>query len=172
MRKAYPLTFLLFFFSILLFFSGCASYQLGTHTKFPFKTIYIEPVENKSFAPQAQAVISRLIAREFERDGRISITSKEKADVILVTNLLEINRSFDASTQDDTRFARKIIITLVADCNLINSETGKPYFSNRQVSATTDTYTDSGHIQAEYQSIPVLSQRLASNISHLVLDIW
>ena len=85
---------------------------------------------------------------------------------------LEYDPGIYASTEDDTRFARKIVITLVADCTLINTLTGKPYFSNREVSATTDTYTDSGHIQAEYQAIPVLSQRLASNISHLVLDIW
>jgi hypothetical protein len=172
MRKAYPIYIFLLVLSVPLFLSGCARYQMGNHTEFPFKTIYIQPVENKSFAPQSQAVISRLIAREFERDGRLLVTSKEAAEVTLITNLLEINRSFDASTEDDTRFARKIVITLVADCTLINTLTGKPYFSNREVLATTDTYTDSGHIQAEYQAIPVLSQRLASNISHLVLDIW
>ncbi len=171
MRKSYLIHISLFAFLISLF-SGCTRYQLGSHTDFPFKTIYIQPVSNKSFAPQSQAIISRLITREFERDGRLVIASKETSEVTLITNLLEINRTFDASTEDDTRFARKIVITLIADCTLIDTSTGQPYFSNRKVSATTDTYTDSGHIQAEYQAIPVLSQRLASNISHLVLDIW
>ena len=172
MRKTYPICLFLFFLTAHLFFAGCARYQLGNHSETPFKTIYIQPVENKSFAPQSQAPISRLIAREFERDGRLLIVSKDAADVILTTNLLKIDRTFDASTEDDTRFARKIVISFIADCTLTDTRTGKSYFSNREVSVRTDTYTDSGHIKAEYQAIPVLSQRLASDISHIVLDVW
>ena len=42
---------------LLLILSGCSSYQMGIPDKLPFATIYVEPVENQTFAPQADVRI-------------------------------------------------------------------------------------------------------------------
>ena len=77
----------------MAFISGCNSYQLGNPVELPFESIYIKPVSNDSFAPQAQALLSMQIRDAFIRDGRTKlVTSREAADAVLLINLTDYKR--------------------------------------------------------------------------------
>ena len=77
----------LVFFTIA-FISGCNSYQLGNPVELPFESIYIKPVSNDSFAPQAQTLLSTQIRDAFIRDGRTKLViNREAADAVLIINL-------------------------------------------------------------------------------------
>ena len=52
------------------FISGCNSYQLGNPAELPFESIYIKPVSNDSFAPQAQEGLHLLQSEEEAKDVR------------------------------------------------------------------------------------------------------
>ena len=78
--------------------SGCKSYQLGNPAILPFESIYIKPVTNDSFAPQAQAMLSTQIRDTFIRDGRTKlVSSKQAADAVLIVNLTKYDLSTDKS---------------------------------------------------------------------------
>ena len=87
----------------LAFISGCNSYQLGNPVELPFESIYIKPVSNDSFAPQAQALLSTQIRDVFIRDGRTKlVTSREAADAVLLINLTDYKRYAAARQSEDT----------------------------------------------------------------------
>ena len=157
---------------ILVLLSGCSAYQLGAPDELPFASIYVEPVVNKTFAPQAASVLTSQTIREFERDGRLVPQPQSSADVSLVIELVDLTREIRVMREDDTGLARKIRLTVAADCSLTRNGTGEVYFSRRRVTAETEVYLNDGQNPAEYQATPVLTGNLAFNISHAVLDIW
>jgi hypothetical protein len=157
---------------ILVFLSGCSAYQLGTPDELPFASIYVEPVDNKTFAPQAASALTSQIIRQFERDGRLTPEPESSADATLTVQLVDLTREIRVMREDDTGLARKIRLTLVADCSLTRNGTGEVYFSSRRVTSETDVFLDDGQNPGEFQATPVLTRDLAFNISHAVLDTW
>ncbi len=166
------------------FLGACKSYQLGSPAELPFKSIYIQPATNDSFAPQAQALLSAQIREAFIRDGRTQlVTSEEAADAVLLVNLTEYDRQAAARRRDDTVVARDFDLSLHADVSLFNQNKGDYYFKNRQLSETSNAYTDNpyadptatqtqGFLQSEYQAMPRLTRDLARKIADEVLSPW
>ncbi len=156
-----------------LCFAGCAHYQLGTDAKPGFTTLYVEPASNKTLLPQAQAIVSTQLREAFLHDGRVTlVNSAEEADATLRVVIHDFHRDVTAAREDDTGLARKFALTLTTECTLRDNHTGKELFTARKVSVTRDAYTDSGQLQSEYQTLPLLAEAIAQKISHTVLDVW
>jgi hypothetical protein len=168
----------LFAFLILIGFSlasltSCAHYQLGTASQLAFATVYVAPVENHAMLPQAQAIFATEIREALLKDGRVSLAAGlEAADVVLRVSLVGYDRQIAAANPADTGLARKFVLNLHASCTLTDRRTGKPLFVNRAIQASRDAYTDSGQLQAEYQTLPLLASTLADKVAHAVLDVW
>lgn len=157
---------------VSLLSSGCGRYQLGRHVEPPFRSIYIKPVSNTSFAPQAQAILSLQLREDFLLDGLVLAAHEGDADAILEITLRNFDRQIAATRQDDTEIAEKIRLALSASCTLLDRRTGRVYFKDRPVSATADSFPDDRSQQAQYQSMPVLTRNLARRISYEVLQVW
>lgn len=164
----------LLFASLLigLLTTGCARYQLGRHAEPPFRSIYVKPVSNASFAPQAQAILTRQLRENFLHDGLLQVENEADADAVLVIVLRDFDRQIAATRVEDTELADKLRLELLADCTLLDNRTGRIYFENRPVSATVDTFPGDRSQQAEYQAMPVLTRNLARRISYEVLQVW
>ncbi|MDQ8193131.1 LPS assembly lipoprotein LptE [Coraliomargarita sp. SDUM461004] len=166
------------------FTSACKSYQLGNPTELPFKTIYIKPVSNDSFAPQAQALLSTQIRSTFIRDGRTQlVTSAETADAVLLVNLTEYQRAAAATRSDDTATAADFDLTLSAEVSLFNQNKGDYFFQERIIEETSHAYVSNPYqsatspetqdfLQSEYQAMSLLTRDLARKITDEVLSPW
>lgn len=164
-------------------FSGCASYNLGSHTEIPFESIYIRPATNESFAPQSQALVSAQIREAFIRDGRVKIVSDEsKADAVLEVTITEYDRSSGARSRADTVSARTFRLSLKTEISLYNANAGDFYFQDRQLTETAGVYSDNpyatttnerqGYIRAEYNAMTRLARGIARQITDEVLSPW
>lgn len=177
----------MYFFVALLamsFLGGCKSYQLGNPAELPFQSIYVKPVSNNSFAPQAQALLSTQLREVFIRDGRTRIvTSEEEADAVLLVNLTEYRRSAAARQSDDTAAAAEFDLTLVAVVSLYNQNEGTYLLRNHELSDVSNAYIENLYaspgaprtqdfLQSEYQSMPLLTRDLARRIADEVLSPW
>ncbi len=152
---------------------GCANYRLGTGGTPAFRTLYVEPVVNKTLLPQAQALLSTRIRETFARDGRVQlVNSAAGADATLSLTVDSYRREIAAVREGDTGLARKFNVTLGATCSLRDNRGNRPIFENRAVSAVREVFTDSGQLQAEYQTLPLLADALAAKIAHAALDVW
>jgi outer membrane lipopolysaccharide assembly protein LptE/RlpB len=164
---------LTFAVAFALLASACAHYQLGTGGQLPFATLYVEPVENKALLPQSAALVSTQLREALLHDDRVTLVNDPaQADAVLHVTLTQYSRAQTAARSDDTGLARKFQLTLQAVCTLRDNRTGKVLFENRPVSAMKEAYTDSGQLQSEYNTLPLLAQALADTISHAVLDVW
>lgn len=155
-----------------LFLSSCANYQLGTGSNPGFRTLYVEPVANKTLLPQSQPLLSSHLRETFARDGRVTLAASAAADATLTVVINDYRREVAAVREDDTGLARKFNVILAASCTLRDNRTGKLLFQNRPVTATREIFTDSGQLQAEYQILPLLAEALSAKIAHAALDVW
>ena len=168
----------------LAFVSGCHSYQLGNPVELPFESIYIKPVSNDSFAPQAQALLSTQIRDAFIRDGRTKlVTSREAADAVLLINLTDYKRYAAARQSEDTTTAASFSLVLAAEVSLFNQNKGDYYFLKRIINESSSAYVDNPYatpavaqtqdfLQMEYQAMPRLTHDLSRRIADEVLNTW
>lgn len=153
--------------------AACAHYQLGTTTKLTFATLYVAPVEDCAMLPQARAIVATALRDALLRDGRVAlVASPAGADVTLRVALVGYNREMAAANPADTGLARKFALHLHATCTLTDNRTSRPLFTDRDITVIKDAYTDSGQLQAEYQTVPLLAEALADKVAHAVLDVW
>lgn len=165
-------------------FGGCQSYQFGHPAELPFKSIYIKPVTNDSFAPQAQALLSAQVREAFIRDGRARlVTSEDAADAVLLIHLTEYDRRAAARQSNDTAIARDFDLTLTAAVSLFNPNKGDYYFRERVLRERSNAYVNDPYatpgtaqtqdfLQSEYQAMPRLTRNLARKIADEVLSPW
>jgi hypothetical protein len=153
--------------------AGCAHYQLGTGSTPSFRTLYVEPIANKTLLPQSQPLVTTRLRENFARDPRVQITnSAAGADATLVVVINDYHRDIAAVREGDTGLARKFNVTLGATCTLRDNRTGRAIFENRPVIAVREVFTDGGQLQGEYQTLPLLAEALATKVVHTALDVW
>ena len=164
---------LFFLIGVTLLATGCANYRLGTGATPLFRTLYVEPVANRTLLPQSQALLSTRVRESFARDARVQlVNSAGAADASLVIVINDYHRDVAAVREGDTGLARKFNVTLGATCTLRDNRTGKAIFENRPISAVREVFTDSGQLQSEYQTLPLLADALAAKVVHTALDTW
>ena len=156
--------------------TGCRHYQLGSSAQLPFKSIYIEPVHNESYAPQAQSLVTTNLINAFLRHGQVRVTEPAQADATLVVTLKNYEKKLAATQSSDSGRARTVSLRLVASVDLINNQNGSFFFQGRSLNAEELIFSSSNNNaslpQAEYQSMPELARELANNIHNSVVDVW
>jgi hypothetical protein len=166
---------------MLSLFVGCANYHLGSSAPITFKTIYIQPATNHSFAPQAQAIVSTQIRETFIRDGRVQLVANEAdADAVLYVDLTDYNSTAAALNSQDTEVANSFDLTLTAEISLFDQTQGSYLFKDRKVSADTQAYIGNPYAeseiisyqQSERQAMTQLSLDMAKKITNEVLSPW
>jgi len=151
--------------------AGCASYQLGDRVDMPFDTVYVKPIINRSFAPQAEVVLADQIIEDLNRSGQVK-TAGVDADATLEVVLIDYQRGVTATREADTQEARAFALTLTAKMTLTNNKTGEVYIAQRDIITSQQAFTEGGFIQSEYQAMPVLTRKMAKEITGQVLGAW
>jgi len=161
--------------------SACKHYRLGSPATIPFKSIYIAPVSNQSYAPQAQTIVSAMLRENFIRDARVKVVAnKENADAILFVDLTDYERDSTARSQQDTAVADSFDLRLKANFSLLNQQTDTYFFTNHSAQATTNAYTSNPYDNnptiefqlSERQAMEQLARDLARKISNEILNPW
>lgn len=174
----------LFALSALALIAGCQSYQLGSPTPIPFESIYVKPVTNSSYAPQAQALLSSNLREAFISDGRLKLVrSEEDADIVLLVDITEYSRRSASLDSEDTVVATDFDLFLETEVSLFDQNKGAYLFTDRKILERTNTYVDNPYadptgtdtddfLQSEYNAMPRLTRGLARKIADEVLSPW
>lgn len=157
----------------VLWFAGCAGYQLGTGSAPKFSKLFIAPVTSGALIPQAQVLVTTQLREAFLRDGRVTlVNSADAADAVLQISLASYGREVAVSRQNDTGLARRYDVTLQAHATLTDNRSKQAVFTARPLTAQRGVFTDGGLVPAEYQTLPLLAELLAREATHAVLDTW
>jgi len=166
---------------VLGLFSGCANYKLGSSAEIPFKSIYIKPTTNHSYAPQAQPIVSAQIRETFIHDARVKlVASEEEADAVLYVDLTKYDRTAGARNSNDTVRANTFDVRLVAEVSLYSNTRGDYLFKERQIQADTNAYIGNpytegeiiSYLQSERQTMTQLAREMARKVTDEVLSPW
>lgn len=166
---------------ILSTLSACKSYQLGSPAEISFDSIYVAPVTNHSYAPQAQAIISAMLRENFVHDMQAKVVAKkENADVVLLVDLTNYGRSGTARSQLDTAVADSFDVRLEAGVSLLDQKTETYLFEDRSIQVVTNAYTRNPYEDdlfiayqlSERQVMEQLSRELARKVTEMVLSPW
>lgn len=138
----------------------------------PFKSIYVQPVKNNSFAPQAQVLLTNQLMQGFAEAGIPVKKNPEDAGAILQVTL-EHYKSYVAATKSaDTFLGNSFHIDFLARVTLTGHEGGNIYLCNEPVSAEITALASEGTQEIIFHDMPALTQKLADNIKDLVLSPW
>ncbi len=170
---------LVVFVSITLLYTGCSNYRLGgTPINLPFRSVYVQPVKNLSYAPQATNLLTNAISDAISQTPELKVANVGDADAVLDVVLTGYNKRMYASKSTenakgelDTALAAAYKITAVAECTLTVG--GKVLFNKRKVEASVIIYhTSNDFINSEYQNMPVLMRDLGRKIKDTIIGIW
>ena len=165
------------FFAILasvILLGGCSNYRLaGTPVELPFSSVYVKPVRNDSFAPQATNLLTNAISNAINQTPELKTAYESDAQATLSTKLVEYRKVPVATRAEDTALAASYAMEAVALCTLTRSN-GDVIFKDRKVKARAMLYMGGNNdvLGNEYQNMPVLMRELGGKIKDAVIGIW
>ena len=87
-------------------FSGCSNYRLaGTATNLPFSSVYVQPVRNVSFAPQAAPILTNAISKSLMQVPDLRVAYRSEAQAVLSTTIVDYEKVPVATKERDTALA-------------------------------------------------------------------
>lgn len=149
---------------------GCG-YRLGGRGQIPFSTIELSPIVNEADLPQAQAQLARDVADILNREPGLSVVIDRGAAELSIV-ISDYSRSITTKSARDSVLAGTQRVTMQLKCSLRDNRTGKYYFRNRIVTATTEVYMGTSPGLGETQSFPVISREAARRVRDLVSSVW
>jgi hypothetical protein len=96
---------------LLLLLSGCGVYTLNPRGKSSYKTIAVEPFENKTPEFGITDQLTTIIIDAFIADGSMKVVSASNADVILTGTLLDYKREANVFTGTDQVQSYKVLMS-------------------------------------------------------------
>lgn len=163
-----------FFLLPMLLLIGCSCYKFGApgQAALPFCTLYVPPVVNKTFIPQAQALLTEQLIRFLQQSG-IDITQcEELSDATLIIEMSQYTQIAFTTRSSDTTLASSFVVILEAKCTLLDNRTCQPFFVDNKITTTINAEANDSVQRVLYQDMPVLTEKLANKIRNLVVGTW
>jgi hypothetical protein len=151
---------------------GCAHYSKGSGSDLPFDRIYVAPVKNDSFAPQAQALLTKQIRSKLVNQTNLEIAPSPSNAAILEITITKFGQSIATTSRNDTVQAHSFDVKMTVVCTLRDSETEKVYFSDYSVSDSVECHGEGDYQGAKHQIMPQLTEKLAEKICEIVCNPW
>lgn len=153
--------------------AGCGRYHPAREPEIGFTTLHVAVVKSEAIVPQAHALVTTRLREAFIRDGRVQLVdSADEADAVLSVVLEKYARDITVAQPNDTGLARRYDVTLTARATLTDRRGGRNIFAARSLQARRGAFSDSGNVQAEYQLLPLLAEKLAEEAVRATLDRW
>ena len=157
------------------YFSGCASYQLGTSDTLKsqsISSIYVDWIDNKTFEAQQVVPYTQAIREAILESGVFSLASSPvAADAVLYVSLDNFERRRQANRSDDTGLALIYRNEITATVSLVANSDGRTFLDARTFNVSGDALTAEGLQGAEYQQAPTLARMLANQIRDAIIGL-
>lgn len=149
--------------------AACSHYQAGIPSSNPSGSIFVAPVVNRSYAPQASALVAQDISESLLQSGAVLAANADEASLLLEITLTDYLREARATDTEDTGRRLSFGQRLRALVRLSVRETGETLVE-RSLEARGVAYTEPSLVESEYQALPQLSEDLARQVRDLVLN--
>ena len=167
--------------------SGCAGYRLGPSNGMEAgdKSVQIRPFTNKTIEPRLSDALVTELRREIQRDGTFHLARQDEADIIVSGVITRYTRHELSLSPADTLTVRDYRLSLTAQVTARERTSGKVLLQDQVVTGYTVIRDDGARFflkdgslagagsdltSTERQSLPLLADDLAKNITALLAD--
>jgi hypothetical protein len=152
--------------------SGCAGYKLGPTNGMPAgsRSVQVNIFQNKVLEePRLSEAVTSALRKQLQQDGTFKLDTHNQGDVIVNGTIVRYHRAGLSFQPRDIITPRDYLVTILAQVHARDQTTGKVLL-NRRVGGHTTVRIGSDLGTSERQSIPLLADDLARNITALLAD--
>jgi len=157
--------------ALLMIAWGCIGYRLGSTLPKGLNSIHVPTFVNKCEEPQAENDCTKATIQEFQKDGTLSISGADQADLNLDVTLVKYTLEPLRYERDDPKTTREYRLTLTADLVLTQTKTGK-ILVKRTVEGQSTFYPGSDLTSAKRTALPKAAADLAQKVVESVVEAW
>jgi hypothetical protein len=163
----------LIFFAICLaamFSAGCAGYHLGPvnpNAVAGEKSIEIAPFNNQTLQPRLGDAVTQALRERMQTDGTYRLATRGPGDVVLTGVITAYNREGVGFLRSDVATAVNYRVQVTAH---VTVREGGKVLLDKNVNGYTLVQVGTDLTDAERQSLPLLAEDLARNITQLLTE--
>jgi Lipopolysaccharide-assembly len=161
----------LLFFIVALSLSGCAGYRLGPvnpEIHAGEKAIEVIPFNNQTLEPRLGDAVTQALRERLQVDGTYHLASHGAADIVVTGVITGYSRQAVSFLNSDVTTAKNYRIEIVAHV-IVRNRSGQVLL-DKNVKGYTLTQTGTELAERERQSMPLLAEDLARNITQLLTE--
>ncbi len=158
--------------ALALVLGACSHYRLGPPGELPFHTLYVKPAINRSYAPQAGALLTDQTITNLQGHNNLKIVEDPSANATLEIVIADYQRTVGATQSKDTGLAQSYILRMQCLVTLTDNRTGEVLMKGREIWAEQQAFVQGGFQIAEFQAMPVLTREMAKKIGDSVVSVW
>lgn len=153
--------------------AGCAGYHLGPvnpNVVAGDKTIEIVPFNNLTLQPRLGDAVTQALRERMQTDGTYRLATHNPGDVVVTGVITTYSREGVSFLRTDVATAENYRVEITALVTVRDSSTGKVLFDKKPVHGFTLVQVGTDLTDAERQSLPLLAEDLARNITALLTE--
>lgn len=150
---------------------GCASYKLGANHDPGFKTIYIENFKSEVDEPALETLVTTTVSQQFQRDGTVTITTSDSANVILKGRITSFETTPVRYSRANEITPTQATMTIGVHYTLTRQGKKKPYHEG-VVSGSTSFFIGNDLQSDKRQGVPLAAAKLGQSLVSSLLEAW
>jgi hypothetical protein len=151
--------------------AGCAGYHLGpvNGAVAGEKSIEIVPFNNQTLQPRLGDAVTQALRERLQTDGTYRLATRNPGDVVVTGVIMAYSRRGVSFLRTDVTTAENYRVGLIAHVTARERGTGKVLL-DKDVNGYTLIQVGTDLAEAERQSLPLLAEDLARNITQLLTE--
>ena len=149
--------------------AGCAGYHLGpvNGAVAGGKSIEIVPFNNQTLQPRLGDAVTQALRERMQTDGTYRLTTRGPGDVVVTGVITSYKREAVSFLRSDVTTAENYRVDIVAH---VTARDGNKVLLDKNVNGYTLVQVGTDLTDAERQSLPLLAEDLARNITALLTE--
>lgn len=160
-------------FIACLALTGCAGYKLGPTNGLPAgsRSVQVNVFHNKVLEePRLGEALTAALRKQLQQDGTFKVDTRNEGDVVVNGTIVKYDRAGLSYQPQDILTPRDYRVTMWALVDARDRTTGKMLLNQRRIRGHTTVRVGNDLTTAERQSIPLVAEDLARNITALLAD--
>ncbi len=154
-----------------IFSAGCAGYHLGptNNAIAGEKSIEILPFNNQTLEPRLGDAVTEALRERMQADGTYHLATSGPGDVVVTGVITRYNREGLSYLNTDISTPENYRVSITAHVTARERSTGKVLL-DKNVNGYTLVHVGTDLESAERQSLPLLAEDLARNVTELITE--
>ncbi len=151
--------------------AGCSGYHLGpvNGAVAGDKSVEILPFNNQTLQPRLGDAVTQALRERFQTDGTYHLATHGPGDIVVSGVITGYNREGLSYLNNDVTATENYRVGIVAHVIVREQSTGK-LILDKNVNGYTLIHVGTDLADSERQSLPLLAQDLARNITGLITE--